>query len=300
MPRNSSKQKSDYTIQTVANAFRILETFRTEPEIGVSDVARRLGLYKNNAFRLLATLESCGYVEQSEATELYRLSPRCLELGQSYLRAQTLTRLARPVLEQLAEKTGETAHLGTLSGSEVVHLDAVLPQQLVLTASRVGERLPAYCTALGKVLLGGQLPMSDPAGSAPERDAVLPATRPDAGAALVEHKSLSASESRLDPLSLSRVPRTRSTLVDGEKLLEALRTARIQGYAIDAEECTDGLCCVASPIEDAEGQVLAALSLSGPSFRLNESVMHGAAREAVAASASELSRALGAELAREA
>ena len=165
----------------------------------------------------------------------------------------------------------------------MVHLDAVLPDQLVLTASRVGERLPAYCTALGKVLLGGKLPMPEPAGLALEREA--------AG---------STSVMPAEPLPLSIVPRTRATIVDGEKLLDAVRTARIQGYAVDAEECTDGLCCVAAPIEDAEGQVLAAVSLSGPSFRLGESVLHGAAREAVAASASELSRALGAELAPEA
>jgi DNA-binding IclR family transcriptional regulator len=176
-----------------------------------------------------------------------------------------LTQLARPVLQSLSDRVGETSHLGTLVGSEVVHLDASLPDQLVLTGSRVGHRLPSHCTALGKVLLAGQ-----------ESVQAQPA----------DAEALGKAAPSLEMF-------TESTIVDRTKLSEALRTARIQGYAVDTEEYASGLCCVAAPVVDDEGVVLAALSLSGPSFRMSESELHGAARDRIMESATELSRLLG-------
>ena len=157
MPKNSSKPKSEYAIQTVTNALRMLEVFHNESEMGVSELARELGLHKNNAFRLLATLELAGYIQQTPATELYHLGPRCLELGRAFARSHTLINQARPILEELASEVGETAHLGVLSGREVVHLDGVLPDQLVLTSLRIGNRVDAHCTAIGKALLAGEI-----------------------------------------------------------------------------------------------------------------------------------------------
>ena len=141
-----SKPKSDYTIQTVSNALRLLEAFSREPELGVSELSRRLGLHKNNVFRLLATLELGGYVEQSAATDRYRLGVRCLELGRAYARSHSLVERARPVLARLVAELGETAHLGVLRDFEVVHLDGIQPPRLLVTASRVvrGSR----CTAV--------------------------------------------------------------------------------------------------------------------------------------------------------
>ena len=147
-----SKPKSDYTIQTVSNALRLLEAFYEEAELGVSELSRRLGLHKNNVFRLLATLELGGYVEQSTDPARYRLGVRCLELGRAYARSHSLVERARPVLGKLVEELGETAHLGVLRDFEVVHLDGIQPLRLLVTASRVGQRLPVHCSALGKVL----------------------------------------------------------------------------------------------------------------------------------------------------
>lgn len=269
MARHSSKPKSEYTIQTVANAFRMLEVFQTETEMGVSDLARQLGLHKNNAFRLLATLEQCGYVDQDPSTELYSLAPRCLELGQSFARAQSLAKLARPVLNDLSERLGETAHLGSLArseaGPEVVHLDAALPDQLVLTGSRVGSRLPASCTAIGKMLIAGEL-----------------ARAPKAMEQMVAETTLSE--------------RTPATIVDPSKLLEDIRTSGLRGYAVDRQEYAEGLSCVAAPILDGEGRMVAALSLSGPSARLSDDALHGDARDVLVERAASLSRALGAGL----
>jgi IclR family KDG regulon transcriptional repressor len=254
MTKNSSKPKSEYAIQTVMNALRMLEVFHTETEMGVSDLARRLGLHKNNAFRLLATLELGGYMQQTPDTDLYHLGPRCLELGHAFARSHTLIKQARPILEELAETTGETAHLGVLRGDEVVHLDGVLPEQLVLTGLRVGERLPAHCTALGKVLLA------------------------DAARDLIDR-------------TFDR--HTDSTLVDPAKLADELRAVAIQGYAPDLEEFAIGLRCVAAPVRDASARVIAAISLSGPSLRMTEETLHGEGARAVTAAATRLSQKLG-------
>jgi len=254
MPKNSSKPKSEYAIQTVVNALRMLEVFHTETEMGVSDLARRLGLHKNNAFRLLATLELAGYMQQTRETELYHLGPRCLELGHAFARSHTLINQARPILEELAKTMGETAHLAVLRDDEVVHLDGVLPNQRVLTGSRVGERLPAHCTALGKVLLAdGAIEIGD---------------RP-----LKRH--------------------TDATLVDPAKLADELRAVALQGYAPDREEFATGLRCVAAPVRDVSTRVIAAISLSGPSHRFTEEIIHGEGARVVTAAANRLSRKLG-------
>lgn len=259
-----SKPKSDYAIQTVSNAMRILEAFHEADELGVSELARRLGLHKNNVFRLLATLEECGYIEQSRGSDLYRLGTRCLELGQTFYRGHTLLRRARPILDELGDQLGESVHLGVLRDFEVVHLAGWLPEsQLVLSSLRVGQRLPVHCTALGKVLVA--------CGDASLRAAY------------------DRNASRADGLQA----RTETTIVDSQKLLEHLRSVAVQGYAVDLEECALGMRCVAAPVHDASGRVVAAISASGPSFRLSETALHAELLHAVSGAAGQLSRELG-------
>jgi len=281
MPKTSSKPKSEYAIQTVTNALRMLEVFHTETEMGVSDLARTLGLHKNNAFRLLATLELAGYIQQTPATELYHLGPRCLELGHAFARSHTLMDRARPILEDLARDLGETAHLAVLSGNtsghhQVVHLDGVLPDQLVLTGLRIGQRLDAHCTALGKTLLAGEIGNRSLPGLALE-------ARDGAGESI---------EAELAAASLTQY--TNATLADSQKLIDELRAVQLRGYATDLEEFSAGLRCVAAPVREASGRVIAALSLSGPSMRLDEEALHGRVAEAIVAATSQLSEALGA------
>ena len=271
MPKTSSKPKSEYAIQTVTNALRMLEVFHDETEMGVSDLARCLGLHKNNAFRLLATLELAGYIQQTPETELYHLGPRCLELGQAFSRSHSLMDRARPILQSLAAQHGETAHLGVLRGGEVVHLDGALPDQLVLSGLRVGTRLDAHCTALGKALLAAEMRRFGPASG------VGP---------------VGVSESFLSGVPLRQ--HTPATLADPEKLVDELRTVELRGYAIDAEEYAVGLRCVAAPVRDGGNRVVAALSLSGPSSRLDEEALHGRIADAVTQAAERLSAAIGA------
>jgi DNA-binding IclR family transcriptional regulator len=276
MPKISNKPKSEYAIQTVTNALRMLEIFHTESEMGVSELARELGLHKNNAFRLLATLELAGYIQQTPATELYHLGPRCLELGHAFARSHTLMNQARPILEELARDLGETAHLGVLEGDQVVHLDGVLPDQRVLTGLRVGDRLDAHCTAMGKALLAGRMARGD--------------ASPDTSADSFVDPS-AGYEEEFQTENLAR--HTPATLADPAKLLDDLRVVRLRGYATDVEEFAEGLRCVAAPVRDASASVVAALSLSGPSARLSEEVLHGAVADAVSAAANRLSAELG-------
>jgi IclR family KDG regulon transcriptional repressor len=257
------KPKGDYAISTVINALRLLEEFRATDELGVTELARRLALHKNNVFRLLATLEQHGYIEQSAANERYRLGSHCLGLGEAFSRSHSLLDRARPILRDLAHAAGETAHLALMTSFEVVHIDAVVSQRPILTPSRVGQRLPVHCSALGKILLAAG---SDE--SRQEYDETVVAGRP-----------------------LPR--RTASTIFDPLKFFEHIRTVAGQGFALDVEECDEGLSCAAAAVFDRSGHPVAALSISGPSFRLGIDHLMREVVPNVGAAAAQLSRDLG-------
>jgi DNA-binding IclR family transcriptional regulator len=262
MPNSMKKPKSDYVIQTVQNALRLLEAFHDEVELGVSELSRRLGLHKNNVFRLLATLEQSGFIEQSDATDRYRLGPRCLELGRAFLRGSRLLERARPILEQLALELGESAHIAVMHDFEVVHLDGEQPRQLVLASSRVGRRLPAHATALGKVLLAN-----------------------------ADETTRGEYDEEIVAAGLEAF--TDATITDPDKLREHLRGIAVQGFALDLEECEAGLCCAAAPVIDGNGRCVAALSVSGPAPRMGEDRMHREVVETLTSAADLLSAQLG-------
>lgn len=257
------KPKGDYAIQAVINAIRLLETFRDEEEQGVTPLAKRLDLHKNNVFRLLATLEQLGYIEQCAANDRYRLGVRSLELGQAFGRSRNLLRRTRPVIDQLVETCGESAHLGLLRDMQVVHVESRSPEQLVTTGTRIGRSLPAHCTALGKVLL---------------------ACSPTGVREAFDRKVIAGG-------NLPKL--TSATICDPAKFFEHLRSVAVRGHALDLEECEPGLCCAAAPIFDGEGQLVAALSVSGPCFRLSEERIHEEIVPLVVAAAEQLSRELG-------
>src|SRR5574337_2093813 len=118
------REKSNYIIQSVSHALDVLEQFNgNADEIGVTELSKRLKLHKNNVFRLLATLEARGYIEQNKATENYRLGIRCLRLGQRFVTQMGLLRQARPVLTHLAKAANETALITVLRGGKAIALD---------------------------------------------------------------------------------------------------------------------------------------------------------------------------------
>ncbi|MBW2270085.1 MAG: IclR family transcriptional regulator [Deltaproteobacteria bacterium] len=256
------KPKGEYAIQTVINAMRLLEAFRDEEELGVTELSRRLELHKNNVFRLLATLEQEGYIEQSADTERYHLGVRVLELGSSFTRSRSLLCSAEPVLEALAAGTGETCHLGVLRDFEVVYMRGHQTERAVMSGLREGRRLPAHCTALGKVLVG----------CAPEE--------------LRQAYGRFIGDGALEA-------RTENTIVDRHKLFDHLRAVGGRGLAFDLSECDDGLVCVAAPVHAAGGRVVAALSVSGPQCRLDEARLRSEVAPQVVVAAEQLSKALG-------
>jgi len=150
----TKKAKSDYLIQSVSRALDLLEAFTAkEGELGVTELSRKLKLHKNNVFRLLATLETRGYVEQDRETERYRLAAKVYEVAAVYLHHLDLRRQARASLEALARKCGETVYLGVLDRSSAVYVDVEESEQPVRVAPRLGRRFSAVSTATGKALL---------------------------------------------------------------------------------------------------------------------------------------------------
>lgn len=256
------RAKSDYVIQTVANAFRLLEAFENEDSLGVTELAQRLQIHKNNTFRLLATLQHLGYMEMTE-DDRYRLAAGCLRLGRMYSARLALPQVARPIMERLCEDTGETTHLAILDGFDVVHIGGVESGQLVSSKLRTGSCLAAHCTALGKSLLAA------------------------------------CSDEQLTHIDLEYLQRgalrerTSATITDPGKFLDHLRTVAAQGFAIDYEECGVGLCCVAAVVQGADNTPRAALSLSAPANRFSEAVLYESTGPLVMAAAAEISRNLG-------
>jgi len=227
------RDKSNYVIQSVSHALDVLEQFGDETdELGVTELSKRLKLHKNNVFRLLATLESRGYIEQNRATENYRLGIQCLQLGHRYVQHSGILRQAKPTLEELVGQARETAFVAFLRRGGAVPVlveDADRPVRLVL---RLGEVLPLHCTAPGKVFL---------------------AFEPEDGARAMLP----------DPL-----PRfTDRTPVERAALQQQLRGIVASGHAIDMGEHVEDVRAVAVPIRDYTRAVVAALALAGPSYR---------------------------------
>lgn len=231
------RKKSSYIIQSVTNALDLLEEFRGEDtELGVTELSKRLGLHKNNVFRLLATLESRGYMEQNKVTGNYRLGLKVLELGQVFIKHMGLLKMARPILDEIVEKCNETSYLGVIRDDRVVYVDVVEATRPVRVISRVGVGLPVYCSAVGKAQIAFE--------SADEIERVLSET----------------------PLKAY----TNHTITESAALLSQIDAIREQGYAVDDEEFDEGIRCVGVPVRDYTRRVIAGISISGPAYRFTD------------------------------
>jgi DNA-binding IclR family transcriptional regulator len=219
----------------IDKAISLLVAFgdRASTGLGVSELARRAQLSKSTAFRVLGMLERNGVVERVGTN--YRLGARLHELGWAVYAPghERIRDLLIPFLTDLYELTRETVHLATLHGTEVVYLAKLYGHRPVPSPSRIGGRLPAHCTAVGKALL---------------------AYDPDAAAAAL-------------CVPLRRF--TAHTITDPVMLAAELDTIRREGIAFDNEESQLGLNCVAAPVISPRGGVVAALSISGPRGRID-------------------------------
>ncbi len=254
------RDKANYLIQSVAHALDVLEQFSGEQdELGVTELSRRLKLHKNNVFRLLATLEARGYIEQNKSTENYRLGIRCLQLGRNYIEQQGLVRQARAILAELAHKARESAFVAIARRHGMVALEAADPSnRVVKIESLVGELLPLHCTAVGKVHLAFE----------PE-----------------EQVNVQLGE------ELKRY--TEHTIVERPALLEQLRSVAQQGYAADIGEFIEDVASVAVPVRDYTRSVVAALAVAGPAYRMSSERITQELAQMVIEAGRKLSEKLG-------
>ncbi len=244
-------------LHSVRRAISALEEISDAGELGVSELGRRLGVHKATASRLVATLAERGMLERDPVTERFRLGFGLIRLAGAAMAGLDIVRVSHPILEDLAERTRETVNLGVLAGDSVVYIDQVTGTRSIVAVSWVGRRTPLHCTSNGKVLLAHM----DPA----ERDAQL-----------------------AEPLT-EMTPRTvTDPAVLGRQLDEIAR----RGYAQTVEELEEGLNAVAAPVWQADGQVTAALSVSGPAFRMRPMDLPRTARLVMDA-ADAISRRLG-------
>ena len=202
--------------------------------MGATQLARHLGVHKSTTFRLLATLEDNGFVDKDPSTDRYRLGYALVSLAAAVTGDLDLTRRARPVLQELAERCFETVNLAILEGDRVVNVDQLTTHTAMVSVNWVGRATPLHCTSSGKVLLAWL--------SAQRRSRVLSGP-------------------------LERF--TDRTLTGSAELEEHLAQVRELGYAVTVEELETGLNAVAAPVFGEPSGVIAAVSVSGPSYRLD-------------------------------
>jgi len=249
---------------TLAKGLAALEWMvRQQRECRVTDLANAFGMARSNAHRTLQTLVECGWATQDAATSAYRPSLRLFELGALVCEVSDTGALLRPHLAALASATGETIHLATLDGADVVYLDKFDSPLPVAAYSRVGGRAPAYCVASGKALLAQAQP------------------------------DLDALRARLGTL----VAHTPHSITDYGALHAELERTRARGYAENHQEWRLGVCGLGVPVFNARGQAIAALGMSVPSIRFARTQARGLA-EQVMACARDASATLGYRVAR--
>jgi len=243
-------------VQSIERAFAVLGTLANGP-IGVTEVAERADLPKSTAARLLASLAREGVVEQVPGDTAYRLGPRLATLASGVMPNRSLAMLARPSLGALAASAGEAAGLAIPDGDVVHYIDQVDTPNPVSIRDWTGSRIPLHAVPSGQVLL-----------------AFRPAT----------------SLQRYLGKPLERF--TDRTIVTGDALLERLRAIRRDGYTWAREEFDEGISSVAAPIADANGEVVAAVHVHGPSYRFPVAGTERAIAEDVVAAAARIAGSL--------
>lgn len=256
--KSKAPGKPKTRLSSVANSIRLIKAFSDdEYEIGISNLAKRLGLAKSTVHRLASTLIEAGMLEQNTDNGRYRLGLSLFELGSLVRRKMDVSSEAKPYLKMLREKTGETVHLAIRDQLSVLFINNLESEHAVRMSVNVGVRAPAHCTAVGKALLAYQPPEII--------DQIL-------------REELAA--------------RTPKTMTNPADLRQDFATVRARGYAIDDEELETGLRCIAAPIRDHSGAVVASTSVAGPAQRMTKKALIAFAPDVIAA-ADAISARLG-------
>jgi IclR family transcriptional regulator, pca regulon regulatory protein len=229
----ATEARSGTYSQSLERGLAILSSFRSgSPLLGVSDLAREVGLSRSTTHRYISTLAALGYLQQDPTTRKYRLGPRVLDLGFSAINSMDLREVAAPHLQALSDETGRTVNMAVLDGADIVYIERCRTSQRgqrdIDLNLHIGSRLPAYCTSMGKVLLAGLEP-------ARQREV-------------------------LEEVQFTQ--RGPNTLTELEDLLVELQKVKEDGLAVNNEELAYGLRSIAAPVRSQTGEVVAAINLA--------------------------------------
>ena len=227
---------SRYNIRVVERTLNLIKLLADGKPRALTDISRELEISSSTVFRILATLVSHNFIQKDDGSGEYRLGISCLEMAGAFFNTIDIRQEALPELERLRDITSETVHLGLLDKMEVVYLEKIHGLHAIgLMSSRVGGRSPAYCTGLGKALLAYEDPR------------------------IVRRYFLEHGLQKF----------TSNTITEIDALMKELDRIRTRGYALDEGEHEEGVRCVAVPIVDFSYHTVAAISISGPSDRLD-------------------------------
>ncbi|MES2401725.1 MAG: IclR family transcriptional regulator [Pseudomonadota bacterium] len=255
--RIADLKPGDGYVQSFARGLEVIRSFSADaPRQTLTEVAERSGLTRAGARRILLTLQSLGYVTLDGKT--FSLTPRILDLGFAYLSSMPIWNLAEPVMEKLVADVRESCSVAVLDGTDIVYVLRIPTHKIMSINLGVGSRLPAYCTSLGRVLLGAL---------------------PDAE--LVE---------RLERSDITT--RTKYTVTGMKDLLARIEQVRKQGWSMVNQELEEGLVSMSAPITDRAGRTVAALNISGQANRTSAKTMQETMLPPLLAAAKDISRML--------
>lgn len=223
-------------LSSAANALRVLEVLVKQGETGISDIARTLDLTVGTTFRLVTTLVDSGFAERNASTRRYRPGSKIYELARHLRGSQGFVSSANPHIDQLMQESGETVSLGVLKDDQVVYVGRASANQPLAVSVKIGSRVPAYCTSLGRAILA----YSDPA---------------DLDSYLERLPQIAAEDTQKPP--------------SPNQLRLMLEEVRRHGHSEDTAEFAADIACIGAPILSESGLAVAAVSVSGPQTRID-------------------------------
>lgn len=256
---NHDREESSNIVKSVMKAFLIMEELDKTGELSIGDLSERLCMDKATVHRLINTIKEAGYVNQNRDNKKYSNSLKLFAMGNRVTEKIGVKHIARPFIEELAEKTGETINLAVFLGNKIIYVDKLESSSTIKVGLGIGTSVPSYCSGLGKAML-----------------------------AFTENEEL---QDLLDGIVYEKY--TERSITDRSVLMEEFKKIRDRGYAVDDEEYVVGLICIAAPIFDYHGKPVAAISVSSPKYRYDASRHLTLYSSLVAGAAQKISNKLG-------
>lgn len=230
---------NNHSFSSLRNALRLLNLFTIEePELRLSDIASRLEIGESTAYRLTNTLQEGGMLVRDSHTKSFRLAATILAKGNVILSKIDLCHISRPILEKLANETGEASHIAVFKENQVMYLYQIDSLNHVHLLSHAGRLNPVHCTSTGQILLANQ--------------------------------SNSIIQSIIEGGLKKYTPKT---ITEPNKLLQLLKKIQDQGYAVSTEELHEGVGSIAAPVKNKKGEVVASVSIAGPTSRMSPNTL---------------------------